>query len=137
MFLFAGTGYNIVQYCCSDCETEGVEAIADMSCESIHEQHCHDTNTTHTHSFAMETCVHELAKGCDLDRLSVDIPLIEKSNTDFIDYALLCTDLADYQTTLVASSELSSGTHIAYLPPENSYPQAGRQILSKISILII
>ena len=50
-FLLAGTGFNIVNYCCDSCESKGIEYIAKHSCEEVH-HHKSDCCESHSHASA-------------------------------------------------------------------------------------
>lgn len=43
-FLLAGTGLNVVHYCCNACREAGIQHVEESSCEAIHhhEEHHHD-----------------------------------------------------------------------------------------------
>lgn len=137
MFLLAGTGYNLTHYCCNDCKNAGIEVVAEMSCENIHEQHCHDESTTHTHSKAMDACNHSLTKGCDIERLTVDIPSLNQPSQEITDYVLMVADLDDFQTSLALAGEISLENNSFHTPQKNPVPLPGRLILSQKSVLII
>lgn len=137
MFLYAGTGYNLTHYCCNDCKNAGMEAVAEMSCESIHEQHCHDANTTHEHSKVTHACFHTLTKGCDVERLTVDIPSIQKPNQELTDYALIVSDLDDFQISLSLPGDIALENKSFHTPQKIPVPLLGRLILSHKSVLII
>lgn len=137
LFLLAGTGYNVVQFCCNDCEKAGIETVAETSCMSIHEHHCHDEATTHEHSEEMMACVHELHKSCDLKRLSVDVPSMHNPNYEFTDYSLVVIDLDNFTPEIPQIAEAISETRFIHSPPEIFIPLKGRQILCQKSVLII
>lgn len=137
-FLFAGTGYNVAHFCCNECEEAGIEVVAETSCMSVHEHFCHDESTEHHHGEDSMSCLHELQKGCDLERFSVDVPTFQASDFDFLDYTLLTAELGSFLTVLFSADEsldayVDSRT-LPYIPIRH---QEGRQILSKISILRI
>lgn len=137
MFLFAGTGYNLIHYCCNDCETVGIEMAAEMSCESIHHHH-YEKEQHHTlNADVCATCVNNLAKGCDIDRLTVDVPSVQLTNQTLTDYSLIFVELNDFQTLLLSSSGFTEETEPSHTPPDIPAPLKGRQILSRKSVLII
>lgn len=78
-FLVAGSGYNIIRYCCDGCAEEGIEAVATNSCETIHHTQEHDDEACCKHD-AVEhediACsdVNHQADGCHMWRLQTDIP---------------------------------------------------------------
>jgi hypothetical protein len=137
MFLLAGTGYNLTHYCCNDCKSAGIETAARMSCESIHEQHCHDKSTTHLHDAVTDACNHLLTKGCNIERLTVDVPSIQQPNHEFTDYTLIVSDLDDFQISLLLPEDFSLENKSSHTPQKIPVPLPGRVILSLKSVLII
>lgn len=59
-FLFCGTGFNVVHYCCAQCAQEGIVRVAAESCEAVH----HHIGHSHT-----AQCHHE--DGCWFKRLAL------------------------------------------------------------------
>lgn len=138
IFMFAGTGYNIIQYCCDDCRNLGIEMASEMSCESIHHHHYEADMHANNGASCTMTCVHELTKGCDIDRLTVDIPSVQAPQNELTDYSLMFVQLADYMTGILPVAEVLSENEYAHTPPDiPPYQPEGRQILSNISILRI
>lgn len=56
-FLLAGTGLNVVHYCCDDCRAAGIEHVSSRNCEAVH---CHQQHDECCHHHAGE-CSH---RGC-------------------------------------------------------------------------
>jgi len=121
-FLSAGIGYNIVKYCCSVCKTTEVEL-----CHNEAENHdccgglAHKDN--HHHSDGHQ---------CALVYVKADFPIVEHSqNLKFepkeIDLPIILTHNFSPQTTHKTQNNLC---------PHKNFIR-GRDILSKISILII
>lgn len=71
VFVFVATGFNHVNYCCSQCAEEGVEALFDEPCHSESEHSCCETsyaeNELHN---GFEADHHE--NHCTLEYLKVD-----------------------------------------------------------------
>lgn len=137
IFLIAGTGYNIVHFCCNDCEKAGIETVAETSCMSVHEHFCHDEFTEHQHGEDAMACVHELSKGCDLERLTVDVPSIQMPDYDFLDYSLLTAETGNLFAAMLSFEDFSQEIDISHTFPDIPIYTEGRQILSKNSILRI
>lgn len=113
-FITAGLGYNVVHYCCSECEKAGIEHVLSMSCESVHhptEEHGHHHGCTCPSSSenACNTNVNNpIVDTCGLFRLAVDTPSTVKFERTVIAQFLtsLMPVLFDfYQSELVAYSD--------------------------------
>ncbi len=138
LFLIGGTGYNVVHYCCDDCKNAGINKVAEMSCASIHETHCHDENTDHEHCAKSGECDNLLHKSCGIERLVVDTPSMQKSFGEMPDYSLLAVDLdADFLVEMAVFAETTIQTELNHSPPEIYFPHKGRTILCQKSVLII
>lgn len=48
-FLLAGTGINMVHYCCDECRHAGLEHIVEHKCDAIHHHDHHHDCTCHHH----------------------------------------------------------------------------------------
>ena len=81
LFVFAGTGFNIVNYCCNGCASKGIDYIAHHSCISVHQAKksscCDFDKHQHNHQFPTltvigenEICSHE--HSCEVKRVHVD-----------------------------------------------------------------
>lgn len=137
LFFFAGTGYNLVVYCCSDCEKAGMEAVT--SCECIHHHHHHANGEVHAdHDVPPHICdfLEHHQKSCEFQRLTVDTPTVSDAAFHF--------DVADFPVmTLwaVSASDFLSreSAPLSYLPspPNLSEPLTGREILAQHSLLLI
>lgn len=137
LFLLAGTGFNLIHYCCDACKKAGIETVAATSCKSIHEHFCHDEFTTHEHGEEDESCSCGLGKECDLERLAVDVPSLKIFDYDFSIYKLLTVENDYTFATLLSLADFLPKIDISHPFPDIPIYQTGRRILSKISILII
>lgn len=139
-FVVAGSGYNVVHYCCEECASHGIVAVATHSCEEFHNHgkkgcsgHHHVNNNDHRDMASAE--VIHMNDGCHLLRLHTDTPSIQhhtlNSGTDV--YKLLLVSL---HTAILFQPFEQNESGIAYPPPirEND---SGREILKKISVLLI
>lgn len=137
MFLFAGTGYNIVQFCCDDCKNAGTEHIAEVACASVHEHHHVCKDTAFHPDTQSKTCMHALEKGCNIDRLTVDVPSIGKNHFSFHVAHPICIELFSSMLDVARLNETTSKSGINHSPPESFVLQKGRKILCQKSVLII
>ena len=142
-FLIAGSGYNLIRYCCEDCADEGIEAIVSESCEAIHHKHEHDGGTccNHTHSEANEhenmACsdMNHQADGCYIWRLQTDTPVVIAAAFEHFDFG------AAIEFPHVILSFLHehnfSAEQTAFSPPDDVPLLSGRDILTYHAILLI
>lgn len=139
-FLFAGTGMNIIKYCCDTCSDHGIEEVAANSCSAFHyhESSCCDSNEHHETSHNDMACsdISHQTNDCHVLRLNVDIPIIVSENHFELNFSKL-NAIVFLQLFLVTQAfELTSSRLIAHSPPNYSLP-TGREILSAKSVLII
>lgn len=134
-FLIAGTGYNIIQYCCDSCAHSGIEEVAHVSCDALH-QHQHATATPHEHADDMACSnVSHHANGCHLLRVKVDTPSIQ-STSQLTDNFIRDVDLLYVSGVLSAISQPVSFRDI--IPPPNLHIHAtGRELLALHAVLLI
>jgi len=137
LFLLAGTGFNLINYCCEDYKKVGIEVVAATSCKSVHKQFCHDEFVTYEHSEEDKSCSCGLGKECDLERIMVDVPSIKVFDYDFLNYKLLTAENDYTFATLFLLADFSPKVDILHPFPDIPIPREGRRILSQISILII
>ncbi len=140
-FLLAGTGFNIVNYCCNSCEDEGIENIALHSCDAVHQHEsdcCDDieNHQTDNQDMACESPTHH-PDNCHILRLKVEIPAltsaVELKSIEIFDFNLFaCTLNHSFDTV---SPLKTTNTNLP--PPDEILYLAGREILSSKSVLII
>ncbi len=75
---YSGAGINIISYCCTDCQSEGIEALLDNKCCDIHSHaHTHDTEK----ETSGEGCTdHSQDNSCSLKRIYFEWDLQNTSN---------------------------------------------------------
>jgi len=139
-FIFAGTGYNIVQYCCDDCASEGIEFVAHHTCAMVHHEKSHDCCDMHdemqiedNHQDQYQSCSH--ADDCQIIRVQLnDFPVIEKMAIANIlpENLFLYNSFKTYADYAISSRLLQS----IYSPPDIPTP-SGREILTNKSVLVI
>ncbi|MDO9153510.1 MAG: hypothetical protein Q7U47_07375 [Paludibacter sp.] len=135
-FVFAGVGYNVINYCCDCCEVKGIEYITENSCTEGHHYNHDDNCCTENHYDYTISDFQQHTKDCNLLRLKLQTPTIQSTlqlkKTPVLNIQLLCTiDLIQ-----------SSGSSIVfsypdYSPPEKVFQSSGREIICLKSVLII
>ena len=143
-FLLAGSGYNLVRYCCEGCASEGIETVANKSCEAIHHEHEHEDGAccNHTHSassghkdMACSDTSHQ-TDGCHLLRLQTDIPAIVNASFEHIkfssplDFPIVIPDFFLHESVFQAEQT-------AFSPPYDIPLFSGRDILMYHAVLLI
>lgn len=143
----AGSGFNIIYYCCGACESKGIEYIAQYSCHEVHEDENIDCcgSTYHSSDLSVDYIIFsdlEL-KSCDSNSNHCDVKRIQ-----FDDFSISKTLNAslfptDFQTItflesffLLSPSIDNSISYLANSPPRFSLLE-GRDILCKKAVLII
>lgn len=140
-FLIAGTGFNIVNYCCNSCEDEGIEKIALHSCDAVHHNESDCCNHESTHNAEMQDVVCDNPThhpdSCHILRLKVEIPALtsafELRSIDIFDFNLFACTLNHSYDTVSTLETINANLP----PPEDILCLAGREILTTKSILII
>lgn len=143
-FVIAGSGYNIVHYCCDECEEHGIVQVATHSCEEFHQNENHAACSGHHQKHFTENDHKDMAcsevihmnDGCHLLRLHTDIPSFQNHAISFgadIHKLLIC-DLhiliLPFQSTDLVQDEIT-------YPPPLQQNKTGREILKKASVLLI
>lgn len=139
-FIVAGTGYNIINYCCDDCAREGIEFVAHHSCSTVHHEHHHDccdnqNETAVEDSYQAHFQTHSHGNGCQIIRVQLDdFSVIDK----IVAYNLLPDNLfINNSSDIFAVHNITaSATHSFYSPPDIPL-LSGRDILVNKSVLII
>lgn len=139
-FVVAGSGYNVVHYCCEECAKHGIVEVATHSCEEFHHPNKNGCSGHHhindnDHRDMASTDVIRMNDGCHLLRLHTDTPSIQYHAISFgVDvYKLLLSNL---HTALLFQLSEQNEAEIAY-PPPLQQNDSGREILKKISVLLI
>jgi len=144
IFVFAATGYNIINYCCSHCEDKGIDFIAHHSCLSVHHEDvapcCSDTQTQHVNHFGMladistvNQCGHD--NSCEVNRIHVDdFSVAERMVLAAFNFDL--TNIGVVERQIYNSLDKFFVKYTANPPPDFSLPD-GREILANKAVLII
>ncbi|MDR0811122.1 MAG: hypothetical protein LBN23_02430 [Paludibacter sp.] len=134
-FALAGTGFNIINFCCERCEDEGVAMLMSHECsEQKDEQPMSCCKSEKAHSDET-TCSEHSEKHCKIMRLQVETPSFENENVSvvlpnftqifFIDNSLFFDEL---------SAETSS-QNLNSLHPKLCF--TGRDVLIRKAVLLI
>lgn len=140
-FILAGTGYNIVQFCCDDCSNEGIDFVLNHSCATIHHEQAHDCfdfnyDKPHVDNQVeqIQTCSNE--NSCQVTRVQIDefsiANRVINANTSFIHLFVAITTQFTFSNHLKYIDEYN-----AYSPPPHFFVLKGREILSNKSVLVI
>lgn len=136
-FVFAGSGMNIIQYCCNICSEHGIEEVAEKSCSSFHHHadDCCGTSEDHKHAddIACSDITHH-TQGCHILRLNVETPVLVDGATEIIFPTQFLAVFHFIHADLVLSAE--NEILPTHSPPNYIFP-SGREILSQKSVLII
>ena len=133
-FLFAGTGYNVVNYCCQTCAQEGIEAVATNSCNAIH-HHLHSTNHAHQNNDIACSNINHHPTGCHLLRLNIDTPSVQTTREAIVSTINHCNL---FFTTLNLLNEIPANTCIKTIqPPDGYFLSSGREIIIFHAVLLI
>ena len=138
-FLLAGTGFNIVNYCCDSCETKGIEFIAKHSCDEVHHHksdccESHSSASADSHQDIACADVQHLPDGCHILRVKVETPTVVSipellSVTIFTHTLFACESIfMDFQP--------ENSFQYSTPPPDIPLP-SGRDILTAKSVLLI
>ncbi|MFA6582058.1 MAG: hypothetical protein WCS79_09665 [Paludibacter sp.] len=133
-FMFAGTGYNVVNYCCQSCAQEGIEAVATNSCNAIH-HHLHSTNHAHQKNDIACNNINHHPTGCHLLRLTIDTPSVQttrEATVDTINYCKLFYTSLNFLNEIPAISCIN-----AIQPPDGYFLSSGREIITFHAVLLI
>lgn len=133
-FLFAGVGYNVVNYCCQTCENEGIEVVASSSCNSLHQ---HSSTQTSHHQNDDLTCsdIHHNPAGCHLLRLNIDVPSIQPS-PDLLVNTLIVSELFYSSVNLLTTKQILIYQNANHLP-NGFLLSSGRDIITLQAVLLI
>lgn len=138
-FLLAGTGFNIVNYCCDSCESKGIEYIAKHSCEEVH-HHKSDCCESHSHASADShhdiacTDIQHMPECCHILRVKVETPTVV-SIPELISVTIFTHTLFAYESIFM-NFQPESSFQYPTPPPDIPLP-SGRDILTAQSVLLI
>jgi len=133
-FLLAGSGYNVVNYCCQTCASEGIEAVATSSCNAVH-HHSHSSDCQHQNNDITCSDANHHPDGCHLLRLNIDTPSIQSTqelpiNTIFAaNLFYTCVNLLNQTPELISLNVIH--------PPDGNPLSSGREIITLHAVLLI
>lgn len=138
-FTLAGTGFNIVNYCCSGCENERFSSFVSHSCNDVHTttpSTCCSSNTTPLtfHSLLPKDFC-GVYKTCEVTRMKTDI----FSRGQKINSSESIPSVLEILLPTYIGIPVSSFLTVLVQPdvPPDILSISGREILEKISVLII
>lgn len=126
-FMFAGTGYNIVKYCCKCCENKGVILVEKKA-------DCCD-NSDANQSQGSSCMFSPKPIKCFFMRVNTDIPLIESIKL-VTNLTPKCIDLC-FSSLVLNLYQNESVYKRIYPPPEYKQVLSGRDILALKTVLLI
>ena len=134
-FLVAGTGFNVVHYCCNICEDEGVESVI---VESMHGMSHSEMNCCENEEPEESTCdTSHHTNSCHLTRLSIE-PTVLSSVLDVKkDFNFNIVLFSYVQGRLNEAFHLNSDINYQLPPPEKALLLQGRDILTAKAVLLI
>jgi len=133
-FLFAGTGYNVVNYCCQTCANEGIETVATSSCTTVH-NHTHSNDHNLQNGDMSCSDVNHQPATCHLLRLSIDIPAFQ--TTQELSAATINSCNLFYTSVLFLIVNPEIETQNIVHPPEGYFLSSGREIITYHAVLLI
>lgn len=132
--MLAGVGYNVVNYCCQICASEGIEEVASSTCNDVHKLLYSETKHTESEDMACTDTNHQ-PSGCHLLRLSIDTPSLQVADNNLIEpyttidsYYLTLNFISDQQSVL-----LQNCIH----PPDTAFHYSGREITTLHAVFLI
>lgn len=133
-FILAGVGYNVINYCCQNCSDEGIETIANVSCEAVH-HHEHTKIPENNNGDLSCNDVNHHPDTCHLLRLSIDTLSVQTAH-NFSTYQIHVIDLfnnLNFNYTNNSSPELNHSNQLL----SNQFFASGRDIITFHAVLII
>lgn len=134
-FLVAGTGFNVVKYCCESCENAGIENVAENTCQHFHHASNH-SSCCHVDKINLLNEIEEDAQKCSLERFQVETPslviLSQRTNEGFYKILLFSSFIPTLSSFLLRNDSL-----LAYSTPVYLSSSSGRDILRLNSVLLI
>lgn len=132
-FLMAGAGYNVINYCCQTCATEGIENVATSSCFAIH----HYTHTKPNYQLDDLTCddLNHHPGNCHLVRLNTDIPSFQP--TSLLDNSQIQLQDLFIPAFLFLTEKKDFFVQNDIPPPDLAVNKTGRTLLTFHAVLLI
>ena len=133
-FLFAGTGYNVVNYCCQICANEGIETVATSSCNAVH-HHTHSNDHNPQNGDMSCSDVNHQPTSCHLLRLSIDIPIFQTTQELSVNTINSCNLL--FTSVLFLNVKPVINVQNTAYPPGGYFLSTGREIITYHAVLLI
>lgn len=133
-FLMAGTGFNVVKYCCNSCAEAGIVALANGSCEDVHHHVLNIKKHHQSNDIACSNIEHQ-PNSCHLLRLYIDTPSVVTKPLA-VDNTINSVDLFyTFQNNFTKRSPLSA--LCVSPPPDYCFFSSGREIITLHAVLLI
>lgn len=154
-FILAGTGYNIVHYCCDSCESVGIEYLSTHSCLDVHHAEHSDAYGFKTIDFSesSECCNHnsqstatDIQNGQKINNCQVNEGHCELNRLELNDYSVsgivhLQPNVAviDLPVAVLPLKQLMGilTDPLVHYPPPEPAASLGRLLLAQKSVLVI
>lgn len=138
-FLFAGSGFNIVNYCCNGCREAGIEYVAEHSCSFVHRHEgdvCCSTNH-HSNDDKENTysITHSHADHCSVNRFTVETPTVSATTQILSGQIFTYVAIVFEVNKFVSIASETENYQLKFPPP--LLTSSGRNLLSLKSVLII
>lgn len=154
-FILAGTGYNIVHYCCDSCESVGIEYLSTHSCLDVH-------HSDHSEAYGFKTI--DFSESSDCCNHSSHLKASDIQNEQFTENCqvneghceLNRLELNDYSVSGIVHLQLTvaeielpvavlplnqlvgmESDPLVHYPPPEPVASLGRHLLAQKSVLVI
>ncbi|VBB43405.1 hypothetical protein TRIP_D120072 [uncultured Paludibacter sp.] len=137
-FLFAGTGYNLIHYCCTGCNESGMMSMSGCSSADNKEDEDSGFNKTPVYydfQINAQNFANHHKNSCEFKRVSVETPTFPNFNINKVNIPFSVHLFAYFVSVniLPAPEYVLQPTH----PPNFPFKFSGREILAQHSILLI
>jgi len=138
-FLVAGTGYNVVKYCCKSCESSGILKVQVNSCnmntQAKTEKSCCDEVNNQQSDNVLTNFTKGNPMGCFFYRVALDVPVFESTKNFEIPFSKKIH--THFTTQIIFSTYKLLISEEIFPPPKYKIPLTGREILMLKNVLII
>lgn len=142
-FLLAGTGFNIVNYCCTGCSEMGIEAVASQSCHAIHHEDsnehegcCSHDAQKHAGDMACSDTSHQ-TDDCHLLRIQTDTPSVDVATNYQPADEGITLELPFAILSLLHQNEATAQHYFSSYLNTNLPLYSGRDVLTLHAVLLI
>lgn len=138
-FLFAGMGWNLVRFCCAECEHAGIEQVAARSCGAIHHHSAPEALPSEgSADFACSDLKHHTEERCHLLRLVLDNTVLQqKQNVPSVAEFVVAADALAPDSFCNPFAFLAQDMLVCAFPESIFFCPPGKDLLPRICIWII